>query len=44
MKESAQGWELSERTVQLESEEVTLCVVDGKGWDIIFETEPATVS
>ena len=37
-------WNKSTVTARLTSDEVCLCVADGKGWNIIFDTEPTKVS
>ena len=37
-------WNLSEVTARLTSDEVSLHVADGKGWNIIFDKEPTKVS
>ena len=37
-------WNVSAVTAQLTSNEVSLCVADGRGWNIIFDTEPTKVS
>ena len=37
-------WNLSEVTARLTSDEVSLRVADGKGWNIIFDKEPTKVS
>ena len=42
--EDGKEWKLTTVTAKLTSEEATLFVADGKGWNIIFDTEPTTVS
>ena len=36
-------WEISTVTARLKSDEVSLCVADGKGWNIMFDREPLEV-
>ena len=43
-KEIGEDKKLSTVTAQLTSEEVSLSVADGRGWNIIFDIEPARVS
>ena len=43
-KEIGEDWKLSAVTAQLTSDEVSLSVADGRGWNIIFDVEPAKVS
>ena len=44
MQDNGKKWSVSAVVVQLTSEEVTLSVADGVGWNIIFDTEPTKVS
>ena len=42
-KEIGVDWKLSAVIAQLTSDEVSLSVADGRGWNIIFDIEPAKV-
>ena len=44
MKEEGLQFSISAVTARLTVEEVSLYVIDGKGWNIIFDTEPTRVS
>ena len=43
MKETGEDWKINAVISQLTSEEVSLSVADGMGWNVIFETEPNKV-
>ena len=44
MEKGGKQWNLTAVPAKLTSEEATLCVADGRGWSIIFDKEPTTVS
>ena len=43
MKETGEDWKVNAVISQLTSEEVSLSVTNGIGWNVIFETEPNKV-